>query len=124
MSGLTGIWSLPGRIVVVRQAVMVVRAGRVVCVSLGTALVVAAGLSFATVSATGTRMAIAGVVRSYVVARGDTVTSLSARFGVNPSVIIADNRLASSGTLRIGQTLQLDSRHIIPKAAVPATVVI
>lgn len=93
-------------------------------VALATVTVVAAGPSSATVGATGARSAIAGVVQSHVVVPGDTVTSVSARFGVEPSVIIADNRLASSGALRVGQTLQLDSRHIIPRAGAPDTVVI
>ena len=92
--------------------------------TLAAALVVASGSSVAPVSATGSRTATSGVVRSHVVVAGDTVTSLSARFGVEPTVIIADNRLPLSGALRVGQKLRLDSRHIIPKAAAPDTVVI
>ena len=96
----------------------------VVGTALGAGLVVAAGLSMEPVGATGTGRAIAGIVHAHVVAPGDTLRSLSARFGVEPSVIVAANRLASSGALRAGQTLELDARHLIPKTAVPDTVVI
>ena len=91
---------------------------------LATGMIVAAALSLATVSATARRTTIAGDVKVHVVQRGETVSSLGARFGIGPSVIIADNRLSPSGALRVGQTLQLDSRHIIPGAAAAATVVI
>lgn len=96
----------------------------VIRVACAATLAVVAGSSLASVRAEVTRSVIAGAVQSYVVAPGDTVASLSARFGVAPSVVIADNGLASSGALRVGQTLRLDSRHIVPQAAVADTVVI
>lgn len=67
---------------------------------------------------------LTGAVQSYVVARGDTTTSVSARFGVDPRVVIADNGLPPSGVLVAGRTLQVDSRHVVPGPAVPGVVVI
>jgi L,D-transpeptidase ErfK/SrfK len=95
-----------------------------VFLALAAALVAVDGSSSAQVNTARARETITGAVQPYVVARGDTVTRLSARFGVEAAVIIADNRLGSSGALRVGQTLQLDTRHIIPTAVVPETVVI
>jgi L,D-transpeptidase ErfK/SrfK len=97
---------------------------RVALVALAASFVVATRSPLAMVRATGTRSTVAGIVHSYVVPPGATITSVSARFGVAPSVIIADNGLASSGSLRAGQTLRLDSRHIVPTAAAANTVVI
>jgi L,D-transpeptidase ErfK/SrfK len=65
-----------------------------------------------------------GSVRSYTVVRGDTATSVGARFGVSPEVIISDNHLPAGGALSVGQTLQLDARHVIPNSAAAGIVVV
>jgi L,D-transpeptidase ErfK/SrfK len=57
---------------------------------------------------------IAGAVRVHTVEPGDTLTSLSARFGVDLAVLAADNRLQQSIVLRPGQMLRIDGRHIVP----------
>jgi L,D-transpeptidase ErfK/SrfK len=51
---------------------------------------------------------------SYSVERGDSLAIVSARFGVDAPVIAADNGLAPDARLRIGQTLRVTNRHLIP----------
>jgi L,D-transpeptidase ErfK/SrfK len=51
---------------------------------------------------------------AYVVERGDTIATLSSRFGVNRAVIARENGLATNATLVAGQVLALDNSHIVP----------
>jgi L,D-transpeptidase ErfK/SrfK len=51
----------------------------------------------------------------YTVKPGDSLTLVSARFGVDLAGLIALNRLASDARLRVGQTLLVDNRHLIPE---------
>ena len=54
---------------------------------------------------------------SYVIQSGDSLTAISARFGVGVRVLAADNHISSSSSLRIGQVIRIDNRHIVPKIA-------
>jgi L,D-transpeptidase ErfK/SrfK len=57
---------------------------------------------------------VAGAVREYVVQHGETLTTLSARFGVTREVLAADNRLDPKQPLGAGRMLIIDNRHVIP----------
>lgn len=69
--------------------------------------------------------AVAGVVFSgvvggestYVVAAGDSLTSVSARFGVDVPSLAGTNGLSPRARLRVGQQLRIESRHIVPALA-------
>ena len=65
---------------------------------------------------------LTGGVHTAVVARGDTLRSLGSRFGVDPATIARDNGRALDAPLRIGETLSIDNRHIVP--ALPAGVML
>lgn len=43
----------------------------------------------------------------HVVAAGDTVDGLAARFGVSPDTLVAANQLPASGLIRLGETLSV-----------------
>jgi len=58
--------------------------------------------------------AIVGRESKYVVVRGDSLTRVGARFGVDVSTLAAANGLSASAFLREGQELQIDNRHIVP----------
>ncbi len=57
---------------------------------------------------------ITGGITTYIVGSGDTLTSIAARFGVDPSTIASDNRLAAGQPPEPGRTLLIDNRHIVP----------
>jgi L,D-transpeptidase ErfK/SrfK len=67
---------------------------------------------------------ITGEITTYVVASGETLTSISARFGVDPSTIASDNRLAAGQPLEPGRTLLIDNRHIVPATIVDGEIVV
>jgi L,D-transpeptidase ErfK/SrfK len=59
---------------------------------------------------------VTGGVRAYEIAEGDSLTSVGARFGVEPRVLAKDNALAPNARLRTGDRLIVDFRHIAPPA--------
>lgn len=59
--------------------------------------------------------------RGYTVVAGDTVIGLGQRFGVSPASIVQANGLASSGFIRIGQTLRVPGGSAQPALA-PETI--
>jgi L,D-transpeptidase ErfK/SrfK len=61
-------------------------------------------------------VAVTGGVRAYEIAEGDSLTSVGARFGVEPRVLAQDNGLAPNARLRTGDRLIVDFRHIAPAA--------
>lgn len=65
-----------------------------------------------------------GEVRSHLVSRGDTLTALSARLGVERRTLAADNGLDVTDVVAAGSTLQIDNRHIVPETIAAATVVV
>jgi L,D-transpeptidase ErfK/SrfK len=66
---------------------------------------------------------VAGSPFIYEVRKGDSLTSVGARFGVERAVLAEDNQLKPSALLQTGQTLQIDNRHIVPADA-GATIVV
>src|SRR5262245_56668396 len=67
---------------------------------------------------------ITGGITTHIVAPGETLTSLSARFGVDPSTIASDNRLRADGALEPGGMLLIDNRHIVPATIVAGEIVV
>ena len=59
---------------------------------------------------------ITGGEFSYVVMPGDSLTSVGARFGVDVRVIAENNQLEATSRLKIGQSLRIDNRHIVPES--------
>ena len=53
---------------------------------------------------------------TYVVQRGDSLTSIGARFGVEVRVIAEANHLKVDSRLEIGQSLRIDNRHVAPES--------
>ena len=47
---------------------------------------------------------------------GDTLTKISARFGISSAVLARENGLKPNAALTPEQTLQIDNRHIVPDA--------
>jgi L,D-transpeptidase ErfK/SrfK len=60
-----------------------------------------------------------GGVHTVVVARGDTLGRLGSRFGVDTATIARDNGRALETPLRVGETLSIDNRHIVPPLPTP-----
>ena len=50
----------------------------------------------------------------HTVQRGESLISIGARFGVETRVLVASNVLKPSSSLREGQQLRIDNRHILP----------
>jgi L,D-transpeptidase ErfK/SrfK len=75
-------------------------------------------------AAAGVGRGLTGGARVHVVSRGETATSIGARYGVGAAVLLADNRLSAGRVLLEGQTLQIDNRHIVPAAVEPGVVVV
>lgn len=64
-----------------------------------------------------TRSAIVGQETTYVVGRGDTLPGLAAWYGIDGSVIAAQNKLQPRAALKPGMSLQIPNRHIVPPGA-------
>jgi L,D-transpeptidase ErfK/SrfK len=69
-------------------------------------------------------LGLTGSVRTHVVARGETLTSIGARFGVTTDALRHENALQAGATLAVGQLLRVDDRHIIPAAVAPGVIII
>lgn len=72
------------------------------------------GISTATQDSVAVSEHTTGGGFAYIVERGDTITVLSARFGIDRAVLARDNGLAANARLVAGQVLALDNRHIVP----------
>ena len=68
--------------------------------------------------------ALTGGMTVYTVLPGDTLTAISARFGVYPATIAADNQLDSKRPLVAGRQLRIDYRHIVPTAVGDGEIVV
>jgi L,D-transpeptidase ErfK/SrfK len=66
---------------------------------------------------------ITGGEFSYTVQPGDSLTSISARFGVEIRVLAEENQLKTADLLQAGQVLRIDNRHIAPAADGAAIVI-
>lgn len=63
----------------------------------------------------GFSAALVGGQFEYAVQRGDSLTSISARFGIELSVLARMNGIKKSAMLQQAQLLQIDNRHIVPE---------
>jgi L,D-transpeptidase ErfK/SrfK len=68
--------------------------------------------------------AMTGSVWTHTVGRGDTLTSIGARFGIEPRTLAAANALDANARLLVGQTIAIDNRHLVPPASTGAAVVV
>jgi len=57
---------------------------------------------------------LVGTDSLYTVKRGDSFTSIGARFGVTVRVLAEENGLDAAKYLQTGQVLKVDNRHIVP----------
>jgi L,D-transpeptidase ErfK/SrfK len=57
---------------------------------------------------------LTGAIFTYTVLPGDSLTSIGARFGMEPRLLARVNALKSFANLKPGQVLEVDNRHIIP----------
>lgn len=67
---------------------------------------------------------LTGDVHTVVVARGDTLRALGSRFGVDPATIARDNGRTVNAPLRVGDTLSIDNRHVVPALPVGVPLVV
>jgi L,D-transpeptidase ErfK/SrfK len=54
---------------------------------------------------------------TYTVQPGDSLTAIGARFGIGANILAATNHLAANARLKPAQELNIDNRHIVPRAA-------
>jgi L,D-transpeptidase ErfK/SrfK len=54
---------------------------------------------------------------TYIVQKGDSLTSIGARFGVSVDALAASNKISAASLLREGRKLSIDNRHIVPEVA-------
>lgn len=66
---------------------------------------------------------VAGTVAWHDVTAGESLISISARFGVEVSTLASDNGLKSGAPLSPGRRLLVDHRHIVPFTAVDGIVI-
>ena len=67
---------------------------------------------------------LTGGLHTVVVAGGDTLRSLAARVGVDPSTIASDNGLDVDARLRVQTVLRIDNRHIVPTVTPETSIVV
>ena len=67
---------------------------------------------------------LSGHVHVVTVTRGETLRSLSSRYGVEPATIARDNDRTVAAPLPVGTALRIDNRHIVPPVPAGATVVV
>jgi L,D-transpeptidase ErfK/SrfK len=53
---------------------------------------------------------------TYIVQPGDSLIAIGARLGVGVNILADSNKLAHNARLKIAQELQIDNRHIVPRA--------
>lgn len=67
---------------------------------------------------------LTGGITTHIVASDETLTSISARFGVDPSTIASTNHLSAGQPLEPGRRLLIDNRHIAPATIVSGEIVV
>ena len=53
-------------------------------------------------------------MKIYIVRRGDSLYSISRRFGVSADTLIYDNQIADPSRLAVGQTLAIPAEYATP----------
>ncbi len=67
---------------------------------------------------------LTGGVQVYEVARGDTLTSIGARFGIDGRTLARDNGVSAAAAIQAGDRLTLDNRHIAPAPPAAADAIV
>jgi L,D-transpeptidase ErfK/SrfK len=67
---------------------------------------------------------LTGQAVAHQVTRGDTLSSLGARHGVDSRTLAADNGMSITGVLPAGAVLRVDNRHIVPAGDAASRLVI
>jgi L,D-transpeptidase ErfK/SrfK len=67
---------------------------------------------------------LVGGVTDLLVRHGDTVRSVSARFGLDVATLARENGIRADARLAPGQVLRIDNRHIVPPAIDSAELVV
>jgi L,D-transpeptidase ErfK/SrfK len=67
---------------------------------------------------------LVGGVTDLVVKQGDTLRTVSARFGVDVATLARENDMRADSRLAAGHVLRVDSRHIVPRAVDSAELVV
>ena len=67
---------------------------------------------------------VVGRIARHVVVSGESLRSIGARFGVDPSTLAADNDIKRQVALRIGQELIVDNRHIVPSSVADGMIIV
>lgn len=67
---------------------------------------------------------LTGQRHTFTVARGDTLRTLGARFGVDPATIARDSGRALDAVLHAGDSLTIDDRHIVPRLQTGVTITV
>lgn len=73
--------------------------------------------------AQGGGIGITGSQFQYTVQSGDSLTGIGARFGMDPRQLAKANGLKLNALLKLGQMLEVDSRHIVPSGFIDAIVI-
>lgn len=67
---------------------------------------------------------ITGGVSTYTTAKGDTLLSIGARFGVDATTLAADNALKTNAAVPVELSLRIDNRHIVPAGVASGAITI
>jgi L,D-transpeptidase ErfK/SrfK len=81
-------------------------------------------LGTAAVTAEHPAARLSGSETTYTLARGDTLKTVAARFGIDPETIATENRLEPGRPLETGRQLRIDNRHIVPALLAPGEIVV
>lgn len=66
---------------------------------------------------------LVGGLTDYVVQRGDSLTQIAARFGLDIATLAKQNGLAPKAVIAAGRELRIDNRHIVPDASAAPIVI-
>ena len=67
---------------------------------------------------------LTGHVGTHMLVPGDTLSSLSARYGVDTRTLASDNAMSIAAVLEAGRGLRVDNRHIVPTGYPNAALII
>ena len=93
-------------------------------ITVGAALGATVWVASAATTERARQAVVAGGRFVHVAQAGDSLALLSARFGLAPALLAADNSLARDARLHVGQTLLIDNRHLMPDAPAGEQIVV
>src|SRR5262245_664491 len=65
-----------------------------------------------------------GQVATHLVRRGETLSSIGARYGIDSRTLASENGMSVAGILEVGRALRIDNRHVVPAGDGASTLVI